>query len=124
MNSSNEANKVVFSLIDKDDADILHVDMTDCDMGEKEIHLNDGTQCQSDLKEVFVSLVQAMTVSEIEVLFIENEEYPRELIHSAMKAYVGDLSKEVQTVAAELDSELSELENRPNEDGDVSDLAK
>lgn len=124
MNSSSTANKVIFSLIDKNDADILHVDMTDCDMGEKEIHLNDGTQCQTDLKDVFLLLVQTMTVSEVEVLFIENKEYPRELIHSAMKAFVDDLSKEVQTVAAELDSEMSELESSFNETDNAPRIAK
>lgn len=120
MSLSRITKKVHFSLIDKDDTDILHVDMSECDMGEKEIHLNDGSQCQTDLKDVFLALIQALTTSEIEIVFDKNEEYPRELIHSAMKAYVEDLSSEVQIVAAELNSELSELEEEVQNPGEPS----
>ena len=122
MSSSKATQKVVFSLIDKDDTDILSVDMSECGMSEKEIRLNDGPQCQADLKDVFLTLIQAMTTSEIEIVFDDDEEYPRELIHSAMKAYVEDLSNEVQAVAAELDSELSELEE-DTQDPDESSQA-
>ncbi len=79
-------------------------------MEVKTINLNDSDQCQSDLKEVFLAIVTAMADSEITVSFMESEEYPREMIYSAMKAYVADLSEEVQAVAAEFDTELEALE--------------
>lgn len=121
MNCSKPTNDIAFSLIDEEGKDVLQVDLSACGMGVKTINLNDGEQCQSDLKEVFLAIVTAMTDSEITVSFIDNEEYPRELIHSAMKAYVADLSEEVQAVAAELDTELDALEEAESESENIEE---
>lgn len=121
MNCSKPTNDIAFSLIDEEGKDVLQVDLSACGMEVKTINLNDGEQCQSDLKEVFLAIVTAMTDSEITVSFMDNEEYPRELIHSAMKAYVADLSEEVQAVAAELDTELDALEEAESESVDTEE---
>lgn len=121
MNCSKPTNDIAFSLIDEEGKDVLQVDLSACGMDVKTINLNDGEQCQSDLKEVFLAIVTAMTDSEITVSFMDNEEYPRELIHSAMKAYVADLSEEVQAVAAELDTELDALEEAESESVDTEE---
>lgn len=110
MNCSKPTRDVAFSLIDEEGVDVLQADLSACGMEVKTINLNDSDQCQSDLKEVFLAIVTAMADSEITVSFMESEEYPREMIYSAMKAYVADLSEEVQAVAAEFDTELEALE--------------
>lgn len=121
MNCSKPTNDIVFSLIDNEGSDILQADLSTCGMEVKTINLNDSEQCQSDLKEVFLAIVTAMADSEITVSFIENEEYPRELIYSAMKAYVADLSEEIQAVAAEFDTELEDLEAAEDEPEDLQE---
>lgn len=121
MNCSKPTNDIVFSLIDDEGLDVLQADLSACGMEVKTINLNDGEQCQSDLKEVFLAIVAAMVDSEITVSFIENEGYPRELIYSAMKAYVADLSEEIQAVAAEFDTELEDLEAADDETEDLQE---
>ena len=121
MSCSKAINEVVFSLIDKEGTDILQADFSECGTDSKTINLNDSEQCQSDLKEVFLALVTAMADSEITISFAESEEYPRELIYSAMKAYVSDLAEEVQAVAAEFSTELIALEDAKDESEEASE---
>ena len=110
MSSRDEVN-VSFEVKDVGGVDFLKVVFGGACQTVKQINLNDETQCQADLKETFLLMAQLMVANDLEIKFVESEEYPREFIYSAMKAYVADLETEVATVAELMKGELSDSRN-------------
>lgn len=107
MNSAeNEA--VTFRLEDKESIDYLVVSFPD-DYGKPdiEINLNDSATCQDKLRSLFAQLVEILIDKEISISFEKNEDYPRDLIESAIELYVDDLKNEIITVKQQICRELS-----------------
>lgn len=112
--SSREVVKASFRVQDVDGTDILEAAFDDEAHSVKQINLNDDTQCQADLKETFLLMAHLMVDKDLEITFIESEDYPREFIYAAMKAYVEDLKTEVANVAGLIGAELKESKEAGN----------
>lgn len=107
MNSA-ENETVSFRLEDKEGIDYLVVSFPDThEKPNFEINLNDSATCQEQLRSLFSQLVEILIDKEVSISFEKNENYPRDLIESAIELYVEDLKSEVITVRQQIIRELS-----------------
>lgn len=106
--SSAENEAVTFRLEDKEDTDYLVISFPDVyGKTDMEINLNDSATCQDELRSLFAQLVEILIDNEISISFEKNENYPRDLIESAIELYVNDLKREVISVRQQINRELS-----------------
>ncbi len=78
--------------------------------GNMNVNLND--ECgQNDLKKVFSILLNKLIKNDIELIYLENEDYNVNLYKDVCREYVKDLNKEIINVKKLIPSELIMLNN-------------